>query len=304
MDQPLLLHSLATLRALLLGCLEAAGARRICEIGSEAGGTTRLLLGRAEDGEGWVWSVDPHPPSRLDRLAREGAPLTVVRGRSPAALADVPACDAYVIDGDHNHHVVSAELSEIARRAPGALVILHDCAWPWARRDLYYDPASLPAGAVHAHSFERGVIPGEEGLVDGGFRGQGSFAVAEREGGERNGVLTAVEDHLADHEELAFALVPSVFGMGVLYPREASWAPAVRALLEPWDRNELLAALERNRIELYLRVLELQDELARSAARHDRVVASYERRAAADAAELGALRLARAADQEAAAAGT
>lgn len=302
MDQPLLLHSLATLRDLALGCLDTARARRICEIGAESGGMTRILVDRAEGDEGWVWTVDPHPPSELDRLAREGAPLTVVRGRSPAALADLPPCDAYVVDGDHNHHVVGAELAEIADRAPGALVILHDCGWPWARRDLYYDPASLPAGAARPHAFDRGVVPGEEGLVDGGFRGQGSFAVAEREGGERNGVLTAVEDHLAEDDNLAFALVPSVFGMGVLYPRDAAWAPALATLLEPWDRNGLLAALERNRIDLYLRVLALQDELAREAARHDRALAAYERRVAADEAELGALRLERAKAQARAAA--
>lgn len=298
MDQPLLLHSLATVRGLLLGCLDAAGARRVCEIGSETGGMTEILVERAERDEGWVWTVDPHPAAGLRRLAGQGAPLTIVRGLSPAALADVPACDAYLLDGDHNHHVVAGELREIAARAPGALVVVHDCGWPFARRDAYYQPEALPAGGAQPHAFDRGVAPGEAGLVDGGLRGQGSFAIAEREGGPRNGVLTAVEDHLAEHEELAFALVPSVFGVGIAYPRDAEWAPAVAELLRPWDRSELLALLERNRIDLYLRVLALQDELARAAARNDRVIADYERRAAADSAELAALRLSRAREQE------
>ena len=63
--------------------------------------------------------------------------------------------------------------------------------------------------------------------------------------------------------------------------------------------SELLARLERNRIALYTRVLELQDEVAALSARHTGLAAEYERQAAADAAELAWLRLERARTLEA-----
>jgi hypothetical protein len=53
--------------------------------------------------------------------------------------------------------------------------------------------------------------------------------------------------------------VPAVFGLGVLYDRHAPWTPALNEFLAPWHQNSLLATLERNRLECYLRVIEWQD---------------------------------------------
>jgi hypothetical protein len=53
---------------------------------------------------------------------------------------------------------------------------------------------------------------------------------------------------VAERAGLELAIVPAFFGLGVLWRRDARWADAVTAVLAPWDRNPLLARLERNRV--------------------------------------------------------
>ncbi len=64
----------------------------------------------------------------------------------------------------------------------------------------------------------------------------------------RNGVLTAIEDFLADHGELRFARVPAFFGFGVIWHPEAGWSDAVAEAVAPWDNNPVLERLEANRV--------------------------------------------------------
>lgn len=292
---PLLLHSLTEFRDLILSCLEAAEARTIMEIGSESGAFTRELLAFAAERDGEVWCVEPFPTLELEQIDSEEDRFHLIAGRSPGALEGLPACDAYVIDGDHNYWTVSRELEHAARGGgpgePMPLIVLHDVGWPSGRRDQYYAPDALPAGAVHPHSWDMGSVPDRREAIRGGLRGRGSFAVALREGGERNGVLTAVEDFLADRDELCFALVPSVFGVGVIYPRSASYSEALAGLLAPLDRNPLLERLERNRVDLYLKVLELGDSVADLGLRQGRLIAEYDRSLTTAEADAAALRL-------------
>jgi hypothetical protein len=309
---PLLLHSLTEHREVIFGCLDAIGARSAVEVGSEHGGFTSELAAWAAERGGWAASVEPFPADGIRRLAATAPHFRLVEARSPQALREVEPADAYVLDGDHVYAVVLEELRTVAELAgpdrPHPLVLLHDVGWPWGRRDLYYDPASLPPEQVHPHTWDHGVVPGERGVVDGGFRGEGAFAVALEEGGERNGVLTAVEDYLGQSDaDLAYAHVPSVFGLGVVYPRGGEAGERLAALLAHYDRSPLLARLEENRLALFLRVVALQDELRahdlRLAALRDerrsetrlrsRVLTKYAERLAAVEAENARLRLQR-----------
>jgi len=52
----------------------------------------------------------------------------------------------------------------------------------------------------------------------------------------------------AEREHLRLAIVPAFFGLGVVWHREAPWADAVAEVLDPWDRNPVLARLETNRV--------------------------------------------------------
>ncbi|MCW2714692.1 MAG: hypothetical protein JWN88_1739 [Frankiales bacterium] len=301
MSVPLMLHSLTEHRAVIFGCLEAVGATSVVEVGSEYGGFTTELATWAAARDARVASVEPFPAEAVRELDRTSEHFRLVEGRSPQALRELPPADAYVLDGDHTYWTVLAELQtidEMAEQGRHPLVILHDVGWPSGRRDQYYAPDALEAEHVLPHAWDRGVVPGNSGVVEGGFRGEGQFAVALEEGGPHNGVLTAVEDYLAERPDLVYAHVPSVFGLGVVYSGSAESATRLEQVLAPYDRNPQLQRLEENRIAALLRIIELQDELRalsgrvqeQSAAR-SRLIVQYADRLAAAEAENAALRL-------------
>jgi hypothetical protein len=57
-------------------------------------------------------------------------------------------------------------------------------------------------------------------------------------------------------------VVPAVFGLGILIPTNHPQHDALHAIFAPYDRNPLLERLENNRLRNYLRVIELQDQIA------------------------------------------
>jgi regulator of replication initiation timing len=79
-----------------------------------------------------------------------------------------------------------------------------------------------------------------------------------------------------------------------VYPPDAPYAARVRELLDPWHESTLMARMERNRVRLYARVLELQDQLRRAGLGSGRVALALEDRMEALEAENTALRLERA----------
>ncbi|HEV3402093.1 MAG TPA: class I SAM-dependent methyltransferase [Acidimicrobiales bacterium] len=260
----LLLYSLAEFRELILKCLDIVDARSVTEIGGEGGTFTAELLAWAEAKGATVRCIDPAPTDELVKMVDASPAGELLRCRSSEALADLETADVYLVDGDHNYYTLSLELRTIDARKEERqpLLFLHDVAWPAGRRDMYYDPESLPPDAVHPYDYERGVTVGSPGLVEHGFSGEGEFAWAKEEGGPANGVLTAVEDFLADRPDLELHVVPCIFGLGVLYANDAPYAAEVGAALAPYVDNPLLARLEQNRLALYLRVLEQQHEVA------------------------------------------
>jgi hypothetical protein len=237
-------HSLANLAEIVVACLDAAQVRSIVELGAYAGDLTVLLADWAAGAGARVWAVDPSPQDRLVRLAAERPDVELVRETSIAALPSMARADAVVIDGDHNYFTVSEELRLVAGDDL-PLVLLHDVGWPHGRRDDYYAPDLIPAEHRQPIAAGGGLFPGEPGITPGALPYR---AAAAREGGPRNGVLTAVEDFVAESDGVQLAIVPAFFGLGVLWRRDAPWADALAAVLAPWDRNPLLARLERNRV--------------------------------------------------------
>jgi hypothetical protein len=235
----------------VLACLDAARARTICEVGGFQGELTELLLRRGAVGGGRLTVVDTAPHAELRALAdaRDDAELTLWETDSHSALREIELPDAIVLDGDHNYWTVAGELSIIAERYAAAersfpLVLMHDVGWPHDRRDDYYVPENVPA--EHRHPLaEDGLFPGNPDTVHGGIPFDHPAA---REGGPRNGVLTAVEDFLAERGELRLAIVPSFFGLGVIWDVAGPHAEAIEQTLAPWDRNVLLQRMEDNRI--------------------------------------------------------
>jgi hypothetical protein len=241
-------YSLANVRELLFGCLEAAGPSSVLEVGAFRGELTRELLEWAAGRETRVAAIDPAPEPQLVELSERHPELELIRKTSQRALREIPPAEAVIIDGDHNYHTVSEELRLIDERAEAGgfpLVMFHDVAWPHARRDAYYDPERIPAEHRQPLAHEAAVAPGEPGIADAGIHYEW---VAQREGGPRNGVLTAIEDFASGRQNLRLAVVPAFFGFGVVWSRDAPWAAAITEIVGPWDRNPLLARLEANRV--------------------------------------------------------
>ena len=268
----LLIHSMAEFEPIILEALAIAEAATIVEIGAEFGGTTPLLADHAATLGGTLTSIDPTPKQEfLDWVAANGH-VRHLAVPSLDAIDGLQHVDAWTIDGDHNWYTVYHELQAIDRvcRRDGKplLAFLHDIHWPCARRDFYYAPDRIPEVFRHPHDFDGGVVPGRSELLPfAGYRGMGQFAWARHEGGPRNGVLTAVEDFIAGAgRDLAFAEVPAVFGLGILFDQDAPWSEALGQFVLPYHQHPLLASLERNRLANYLKVIELQEALAMKAA--------------------------------------
>ena len=221
---------------LVLALLRAATARTITEVGALDGDLTQLLLARARETGGTVIAIDPEPHPDLEALATANDELELVREPSLTALGSVPATDAVVLDGDHNHHTVSRRAR--VDRGPGSraarCVLLHDVCWPHARRDQYHQPERIPEAQRHPFAVEVGLYPGDAGTRPDGlpFRN-----CAEHEGGPRNGVLTAAEAFVSGRAELRLAVVPAFFGLGVIWDVTGPDHQALSGLLDRWDRN-------------------------------------------------------------------
>jgi hypothetical protein len=240
--------SLATLSEILFACLDAVAPRSVIEVGAYAGDVTRLLLDWAAASGAQIWAIDPSPRPELVRLAAERSDLQLIREASHEALRHLSRPDAVIIDGDHNYYTVTEELRLVADGLQAAelpLLLFHDVTWPHARRDNYYTPEAIPEEYRHPMAKAAAVFPGEPGLRPGGLP---YHWAAKREGGPRNGVLTAIEDFVAERGGLRLAIVPAFFGFGAVWHRDAPWADEIARLLAPWDRNPLLERLEANRV--------------------------------------------------------
>ena len=267
----LLIHSMSEFSEIIVPALALAGAREVAEIGAEFGGMSTILADFATAQGGRLTSIDPAPkPEFLDWVGGQ-ASVRHIAQPSLQAIETLAGIDAWLIDGDHNWYTVYNELTKIdsvcRRDGRPLLVFLHDIAWPWARRDLYYAPEQIPEAFRQPYDWEGGCVPGSATLVPHrGFRGLGQFAAAICEGGPRNGVLTAIDDFVADvrptGRTIGLAEIPAVFGLGVLFDTDAAWSEGLAEFLIPFHENRLLRTLEDNRLRNYLAVLDWQDRAA------------------------------------------
>jgi Methyltransferase domain len=240
--------SLANLAEILFPCLDAVSPNLVLEIGAYRGELTRVLLAWAAAGGVRVAAVDPDPQAELLELGRQHPELELVLETSHEALRHLSLPDAVIIDGDHNYYTLSEELRLIGERAPDGdlpLLLFHDVGWPHARRDTYCAPQRIPEEHRQPLARDITLAPWEPGVAAGGLPFEWA---AEREGGPRNGIRTAIEDFVGERQGLRFAIVPAFFGFGVLWRESAPWADAVASILEPWDRNPLLERLEAHRV--------------------------------------------------------
>jgi len=242
--------SMAHMSEIIVACLDAVGARSVAEVGAYAGDLTWVLARWAAGSGAQVLAIDPAPQEGLVALANEHPEVSLVRETSLEALPKIPMPDVIVIDGDHNYYTVHRELDLISERARGPelpLLLFHDVCWPHGRRDDYFDPGEIPADARRPIAGSGGgIFPGDTGLRPDGLPYPRSAA---HEGGERNGVLTAIEEFVATRDGVRLAVIPAFFGFGAVWHADTPWAGDVARILDPFDRNPLLERLEANRVD-------------------------------------------------------
>ena len=241
--------------------LRAAQVRRVVEIGALRGETTvRMLDDLGPEAELHV--IDPVPNfDPTEHAERFAGRYHFHEALSLEVLFELEPMDAALIDGDHNWYTVYNELkllAEGARRAgaPLPVFVLHDVLWPYGRRDLYYAPDQIPAEFRQPFT-EMGMRPGERELnPKGGLNPTMHNALVE--GGPRNGVMTALEDFIAEHPEpLRLLVVPIYFGLAIVVEEERLAAdPELAEVLDQLEgaegRGALLEIAEQTRLRAML----------------------------------------------------
>ena len=241
----------------------AADPRTIVEIGSEAGKNTVNLLEYCRERDAVLHAIDPAPKFDVGRWQQQhSGRLNVHRGLSLEILPRLSHYDCVFVDGDHNWFTVREELQIIDDTAtrtnrPLPLIFLHDMGWPYARRDLYYAPDTIPE--AHRQPYRRkGIAPGTSGLLEQGGH-NANLCNAEFEGGPHNGVLTAVEDYVRDaNRPLRLMTFPGFSGLGILFDKDRfAQSPAFAKLIQDFTLSPLIAryiqTLELSRIALMMR---------------------------------------------------
>ena len=265
--------------------LQAAGAKRVVEIGALRGETTVLLL-ELLGADGELHVIDPVPLFDPEEHAQQfPGRYHFHRGTSHDVLPRLAPTDAALIDGDHNWYTVHRELEILASVAEAAgaplpVLILHDVGWPYGRRDLYYAPERIPPEHRQPYA-QRGMVPGRPGLVKRGGLNPTHYN-ARREGGPRNGVMTALDDFIAAHDRpVRRVVLPIYFGLAIVVEEERlERQPELAAVLDRLEgadgRHDLLELGEALRLkELaghHRFVFAAQDRADRAADRYLEVV--------------------------------
>ena len=247
--------------------VEATSPSRILEIGAESGENTRRLLSWASEHGAVVESIDPDPRFSVTEWQERFSPhLVFHRQLSLEALPEIDAVDLALIDGDHNWYTVINELRLIDRGEFGPVVALHDVDWPYGRRDLYYQPHTIPEEYRQEYA-QAPIRPGQEGLDTWGLNAHLCNAITH--GGPRNGVRTAIEDFCAESpREWRFFDLPGLHGLGIIasqrrLDQNQDLASLLAELERPGRLRAVTHSVEEHRLESEIRLAEARERAER-----------------------------------------
>lgn len=212
--------------------------KTIVEIGAEKGISTAKLIRYANECGGKIYTIDPVPLFDCYSWAKENPDsFVMIKDLSLNVIKDIKDADCFLIDGDHNWYTVYNELKAIyevygEERFP--LVFFHDILWPYDRRDLYYCPDNIPG--IYRHEYDKKAMrPDSKLLCNDGINE--NLCNAKAYGGEKNGVLTAIEDFVRDYPSLQLKLLTHdvLFGLGVIasekkYPKALEYFTSFETL--------------------------------------------------------------------------
>ncbi len=265
------LLSMANFLPLINPLIKSLNPNSVCEIGSDKGFTTEVLSDLCREYNAVLHVVDP----TLNENAVDGIGDHVIAHckTSFEYLEMAELSDIYFIDGDHNYFTVSGELEAINRslsKDRPVCLFLHDVGWPFGNRDMYYNLANIPDPFENISDVY--LSPVSKKIADMGL--PYDLRVAKKEGGEKNGILPAIDDFLKKESGWSFCWIPVIYGMGILWNRD-QFNVELRKVFdetENWFKKitPFLATLELNRIMLLTKMasagdiwLSQQDEISR-----------------------------------------
>ncbi|MBG9588633.1 class I SAM-dependent methyltransferase [Cytobacillus firmus] len=203
--------------------------KSIIEIGSEVGINTVKILKYCSENNAKLISIDPSPQFDADNLENEIDYFKMIKDFSLNALPEICDYDAVLIDGDHNWYTVYHELKLIEKTALKKgrfpITFLHDTDWPYGRRDMYYFPDTIPV-EFRKKFAKKGMLPGYKSLIDAESdldkkSKNKNLNNSLFESGDKNGVLTAVEDFMKEASlDLSFYNITSNNGLGILIQKD------------------------------------------------------------------------------------
>ena len=251
--------------------IETVRPRRIMEIGADWGWTTREALAWCRSNDARMDVVDPSPrPELHEELAKFDKSLYRYHAlKSLQAIPQLLTPDVALIDGDHNWYTVYNELAHLFARARETdatppVCVMHDVSWPYARRDMYYNPDDIPLQFRHPFAY-RGMLPGESELQEDGMNG--ALANAIHEGGAKNGVMTAIEDFLAGSKlDIKSYVLPFFNGLAILVPAQRMTAELQAVIDGFFSAEGLMAsciAMEKDTNRLRAVMEQTENQLAR-----------------------------------------
>ncbi|MCE7697902.1 MAG: glycosyltransferase [Methanobacterium paludis] len=230
--------------------IERVNANYIVEIGSDTGLNTKNILEYCVDHDGHMTAIDPFPKFDIDEFKSQyGDKFEIYRELSLERLPLLKDYDAILIDGDHNWYTVYNELKTIEetfKNKKFPIIFFHDITWPYARRDLYYNPENIPEAYRQPYK-KLGMYPGQTDLKnEGGLNTHLYNSIYENN--PHNGVLTAVEDFLDESDlDFSFKIIDTFYGLGILYPANDETEEIVKNCIKKAD---LLNSVEEERVKL------------------------------------------------------
>lgn len=214
--------------------VEKTSAKHIVEIGSSRGVNTKQILKFGVKQKVKLSSIDPNPLFDTNDLKLHYKDFfDFYEAISLSALPKIKDYNVVLIDGDHNWYTVYNELKIIEKYNDNKsfpIIFLHDVAWPYARRDLYYNPENIPEKYRHPYK-KAGMKEGQSKLLkEGGLNPRFNNVIFE--GGKQNGVLTAVEDFLRETKNsLSFKMTKKHCGLGIIYSKNKDLDVLIDSLL-------------------------------------------------------------------------
>lgn len=230
-----------------VGCKEGKNSINILEYCKKTGVVTTL--------------IDPYPELDKEKLFQEYGDLyTLHEDLSLNVIYKLKKYEVILLDGDHNYYTVYHELKSIEKGYNDQnfpIIFMHDICWPYARRDLYYNPKTIPDQYRHPYE-KKGMIQEQGKLLEaGGLNSHLNNAIYENN--IKNGVLTAVEDFLSESEiEMEFIKYKYFNGLGLLIAKHNK--KIIERAYNIKQSDKLINKLEKNRNMLEIKIADIRED--------------------------------------------